>query len=32
MAWNMLNAVGKPRGGEMMAVRATFALLKEKYL
>ncbi|AJC49107.1 leucyl aminopeptidase family protein [Allofrancisella guangzhouensis] len=32
MAWNLTSTAGKPVGGEMMAVRAAFAMLKAKYL
>ena len=31
IAWNLANTAGKPKGGEMMAVRAMFAMLKDKY-
>ncbi|KEI35798.1 peptidase B [Francisella sp. W12-1067] len=31
MAWNLSSTAGKPVGGEMMAVRAVFAMLKTKY-
>ncbi len=31
MAWNLSNRPGRPQGGEAMAVRALYALLKEKY-
>lgn len=31
MAWNVSSTPGKPKGGEMMAVRAMFELLKNKY-
>lgn len=31
MAWNMSSKPGRPAGGEAMAVRALYALLKEKY-
>ena len=31
IAWNVANVAGKPKGGEMMAVRASFAMLKDKY-
>jgi leucyl aminopeptidase len=31
MAWNPVSSLGKPKGGEMMAVRATFEMLKNKY-
>lgn len=31
MAWNPSSTPGRPKGGEMMAVRAMFELLKNKY-
>ncbi|MFT4693235.1 MAG: leucyl aminopeptidase [Francisella sp.] len=31
IGWNLANTAGKPKGGEMMAVRAMFAMLKDKY-
>ncbi len=31
IGWNLANTAGKPKGGEMMAVRASFAMLKDKY-
>lgn len=31
MAWNLSNRPGRPQGGEAMAVRALFALLKDRY-
>lgn len=31
IAWNVSSTPGKPKGGEMMAVRAMFELLKNKY-
>lgn len=31
MAWNVSSTSGKPKGGEMMAVRTIFAMLKDKY-
>ncbi|WP_150468290.1 M17 family metallopeptidase [Francisella sp. SYW-9] len=31
MAWNASSTPGKPKGGEMMAARAMFELLKDKY-
>jgi len=31
IAWNLASTAGKPKGGEMMAVRASFAMLKNKY-
>ncbi|MBK2266654.1 M17 family metallopeptidase [Francisella philomiragia] len=31
MAWNVANSPGKPKGGEMMGVRAMFKMLEEKY-
>lgn len=32
IAWNLSNTPGKPKGGEMMAVRAMFEMLKDKFL
>lgn len=31
MAWNASSTPGKPKGGEMMAVRAMFEMLKDKF-
>ncbi|AXA33430.1 M17 family metallopeptidase [Francisella adeliensis] len=31
MGWNVSSTAGKPKGGEMMAVRTTFAMLSDKY-
>ncbi len=31
MAWNFINRPGRPQGGEAMAVRALYALIKERY-
>ncbi|ABK89671.1 leucyl aminopeptidase family protein [Francisella tularensis subsp. novicida] len=31
MAWNISSTPGKPKGGEMMAVRAMFEMLKDKF-
>lgn len=31
MAWNLKDRPGRPQGGEAMAVRALFALVREKY-
>ncbi len=31
MAWNLSHRPGRPQGGEAMAVRALFALLKDRY-
>ena len=31
MAWNLTSRPGRPQGGEAMAVRALYALIKEKY-
>ncbi|NBO20003.1 MAG: leucyl aminopeptidase family protein, partial [Proteobacteria bacterium] len=31
MAWNLIQKPGRPQGGEAMAVRALFALLKDRY-
>ncbi|NBX03845.1 MAG: leucyl aminopeptidase family protein [Alphaproteobacteria bacterium] len=31
MAWNQTGRAGRPQGGEAMAVRALYALIKEKY-
>ena len=31
MAWNLSSRPGRPQGGEAMAVRALFALLKDRY-
>ncbi len=31
IGWNLANTPGKPKGGEMMAVRTLFAMLKDKY-
>ena len=31
MAWNVSTKPGRPQGGEAMAVRALYALLKERY-
>jgi leucyl aminopeptidase len=31
MAWNLADKPGRPKGGEAMAVRALYALIKERY-
>lgn len=31
MGWNVSSTPGKPKGGEMMAVRTTFAMLRDKF-
>jgi leucyl aminopeptidase len=31
MAWNVSNRPGRPQGGEAMAVRALYALVKDRY-
>lgn len=31
MAWNLRHRAGRPQGGEAMALRATYALLKKRY-
>ena len=31
IAWNITSTLGRPKGGEMMAVRAMFDMLKDKF-
>ena len=32
MAWNLQNKAGRPQGGEAMAIRALYKLIKENYV